>query len=151
MKRYKFAKIIVNHFPTRADLENPYIFGGIRAVVNVSENEDEEMVSSFYTKGIEYYHFPLKEEVADMGWENIIRAVSIILDKIRNEIPVMIHCTGGNNRSRLVAECVYYSIYGSDYPDDYKGEVNHLIYNVMNHHIPYSLDAVHKELKGLFS
>ena len=149
MKRYRFAKIIVSPFPTSGDVVNPYIFGGIRTVVNVAEKESDEMKKLYRSNGMEYHHFPLNEESRDMGWNNIKNAVNLILEKIKTDHPVLIHCMGGNNRSRLVAECVYYCIFDSDYPDDYKGEFNHLIYNIKHNHLPVTLDKAHDELKDL--
>ena len=37
-------------FPAKADVKHPYIFGGIRSVINVSEKEDKDIVSLYHTE-----------------------------------------------------------------------------------------------------
>lgn len=39
-------------------------------VVNVSQRYDEAIANKLMSRGAEYYHFPLDEEVNDIGWEN---------------------------------------------------------------------------------
>ena len=71
MKIYQFAKISARCFPTIADLNNPWIFPkDVAVVVNVSQRYDEAIANKLMSRGAEYYHFPLDEEVNDIGWEN---------------------------------------------------------------------------------
>ncbi len=146
MKKYKFAKIVARPFPSLADLSNPYIFGGIDTVINVSEREEKEHMQVYRLRGIAYHYFPLKEGGVDMGWENVKRAVEVILHNIDENNSIFIHCTGGNNRSRMVVECVYFALFGEHLNDEYRGSCNHLIYNVENKYLPLTLDAIEKEL-----
>jgi hypothetical protein len=84
MRFYKFAKIAARNFPTVADLNNPWIFSeDVAVVINVSQLQKPEIVEMIKAKGIEYFHLPLDEEVADIGWENIKQAVTILLQKER--------------------------------------------------------------------
>ena len=50
MRDYTFAKVKTRPFPTKADVKHPYIFGGIRSVINVSEKEDKDIVSLCHTE-----------------------------------------------------------------------------------------------------
>ena len=59
MKDYAFAKVKTRPFPTKADVRHPYIFGGIRSVINVSEKEDKEIVSLYQSLGICPFQFHL--------------------------------------------------------------------------------------------
>lgn len=59
MKDYSFAKVKTRPFPTKADVRHPYIFGGIRSVINVSEKEDKEIVSLYHSLGICPFQFHL--------------------------------------------------------------------------------------------
>ena len=145
-----FSKIKVRPYPTRSDLLNPYIFGGVRAVINVSEKEDKEICDFYQERGIDYHHYPLKENVNDMGWDNIIAAVKILINNLKEGIPTVVHCIGGNNRSRVVVECVYYVIWGKHLADEYKGYSNHLIYNVSMGFLPLDLNEVESQLKRLY-
>ncbi|WP_356911136.1 hypothetical protein [uncultured Muribaculum sp.] len=110
MKKYDFANIIVRPFPTKSDVSNPYIFGEIKSVINVSEKEDTYLIDYYKAHSITYHSFPLKECVPDIGWSNILKCVKIIIDNVRNDIPTIVHCVGGNNRSPLVVECAFYAL-----------------------------------------
>lgn len=52
MKKYDFANVIVRPFPTISDVSNPYIFGGIKSVINVSEKEDARILAYYKTHSI---------------------------------------------------------------------------------------------------
>ncbi|MCH5238029.1 MAG: dual specificity protein phosphatase family protein [Muribaculaceae bacterium] len=112
MKVYQFAPIKTRSFPTIQELNNPYIFKGTKCVINVSERENAELIKLYQDNSIAYHHFPLKENVEDMGWENILKAVKVLLDNIKNQIPTIVHCIGGNNRSPLVVEAAHYVLTG---------------------------------------
>ena len=107
MDKYKFAEISTRPFPSILDVENPWIFGKTGVVINVSEHEDQRVINIYKKKKINYYHFPLNEESENMGWENILKAVSVLLNCVQNQIPAIVHCIGGNNRSPLIVECLY--------------------------------------------
>lgn len=149
MKKYDFANVIVRPFPTISDVSNPYIFGGIKSVINVSEKEDARILAYYKTHSITYHHLPIKEYVSDMGWSNIMKCTKIIVDNIRNDIPTIVHCIGGNNRSPLVVECAFYALYGYHLIDEYKGAKNHLVYNVEQGYLPLTLQEIERKLKSL--
>ena len=67
MRKYDFANITVRPFPTVSDVSNPYIFGGIKSVINVSEKEDVRLLYYNKANSITYYHLPIKECVPNMG------------------------------------------------------------------------------------
>ena len=147
MRDYTFAKVKTRPFPTKADVRHPYIFGGIRSVINVSEKEDKEIISLYHTLAISYHHFPTKEECAEMNWANIKAAAKQLLYNIANDIPTIVHCIGGNNRSPMIVECAYYALHGSHFEDEYRSQFNHLIYN--SQFLGLSIDEIECELSQL--
>lgn len=149
MKKYDFADITVRPFPTISDVSNPYIFGGIKSVINVSEKEDVRLSDYYKAHSITYHHFPIKECVPDMGWSNILVCSKILIDNIRENCPTIVHCIGGNNRSPLVVECVFYALSGHHLVDEYKGATNHLIYNIEQGYLPLTLQEIESELNSL--
>lgn len=75
MNIYRFAKIATRSFPTLNELKNLWIFqDDVALVINVSRHYDINIAEAIIAKGITYMHFPLEEEVYDIGWENIKRA-----------------------------------------------------------------------------
>ena len=137
MKSYRFSNLTVRSYPTPADVANPWIYGGVQLVINVSERPySKEIADAFKAKGIEFHHFPLVEEGPDMGLENIRKAVSKLIEGDREGKKMIMHCVGGNNRSRTVAECFALAKIGTQYEDEYKGHVNHLAYNCAEGHLP---------------
>lgn len=130
MKRYDFAKITVAPYPNICDVNNKWIFTpDITVVVNVSQKIKDKIKDAILKKGIAYYHFPLKEEVVDIGWNNVIKAAIVIDEYLLAGGRVFIHCDGGSHRSRLVVEAYHYAKIRKHFVDEYKGYHNHLIYD----------------------
>ncbi len=137
MKAYTFTNLTVRPFPTMADLNNPWIFGGVQVIINVSGHDySDEIKQLLSAKGIELYWFPLVEEGPNMGIDNIIRAVHVLQECYQENRKVILHCTCGNNRSRTVAEVFHYVKTGGHFDDEYKGYANHLLYNIGEGHLP---------------
>ena len=130
MKKYSFANITVRPYPNLCDVNNKWIFTSeISVVVNVSKKYKSDIADAIKRKGIEYYHFPLDEEVPDIGWENILNAIKILLEYDRMGKHIIVHCDGGSHRSRLVVEAYFFAKFGKHLFDGYKGYYNHLIYD----------------------
>jgi len=138
MKSYSFSKLVVRSFPTVCDINNPYIFtSDVRVIVNVSEHPyTSEIASLLEARGIRTYFFPLVEEGPDMGLENLLSAVRVLTKEDGEGNKVILHCMGGNNRSRTVAEAFCFHKTGEHFEDEYKGYFNHLLYNSANGHLP---------------
>jgi hypothetical protein len=147
MRDYTFAKVKTRPFPTKVDVKHPYIFGGIRSVINVSEKEDKDIVSLYHTLGISYHHFPTKEDCAEMNWANIKAAAKQLLYNIAHDTPTIVHCIGGNNRSPMIVECAYFALHGVHLADEYRAQPNHLIYN--SRFLGLSIEDMERELKQL--
>ena len=147
MKNYSFALVKTRSFPTISDVKHPYIFGNIRSVINVSEKEDIDVKALYVQLGINYHFYPTKEECSDMNWDNIKAATKVLINNIKNEIPTVVHCIGGNNRSPMIVECAYYSLFGVHFTDVYKNHPNHIIYN--SQFIRKSMEEIEIELKSL--
>ncbi len=149
MKAYKFAKITVRPYPNICDVNNKWIFTPeVEAVLNVSQKYKAEIVDAIKQKGIEYYHFPLDEEVPDIGWENIKKAVKVLFECEEQGKHILVHCDGGNHRSRLVVEAFHFAKTGTHLADEYKGFDNHLIYDCRSGFLP-PLEEVEEELKQM--
>ena len=149
MHTYPFAKISARNFPTPADLRNPWIFPkDVAVVVCVSQYFDEALAEIMKSRGAEYHHLPLEEEVDDIGWENILKAVAIILQADKEDKRVIVHCDFGQHRSRLIVEAFHFAKFGTHFVDEYHGYDNRIIYNCSNHHLP-PLEVVEQELKQL--
>lgn len=149
MRTYKFAKISAQCFPTIADLNNPWIFqADVAVVVSVTPNYDKCVVEAIQAKGIGFYHFPLEEEVDDIGWENIKYAVELLLKCDKEDKRIIVHCDFGQHRSRLVIEAFHYAKFGKHFADEYKGYTNHLIYDCSTFHLP-PLEYVEHELSKM--
>lgn len=130
MKTYVFARIQARPFPTVAELRNPYIYGRVRYVLNVSDADyPEEIKAGMARLGIRSFYLPLVETGDDMGIGNILRAVQILELADTEGASAIVHCGFGNNRSRVVAECFHYRKLGFQLEDGYKGARNHLEYN----------------------
>ena len=146
MKKYDFANITVRPYPNLCDVNNKWIFTpDIKVVINVSQKYKTEIVEAIKQKGIEYFHFPLDEEVPDIGWENIIKAVETLMQYEVAKTHILVHCDGGNHRSRLVVEAFHYAKFGCHLLDEYKGYDNHLIYDCRSGFLP-PLEEVEEEL-----
>lgn len=149
MKAYKFANITVRPYPNMCDVNNKWIFTPeIGVVVNVSQKYKAEIVDAIKQKGIEYFHFPLDEEVPDIGWENIKKAVKTLMHYDNTDKHILVHCDGGNHRSRLVVEAFHYAKLGTHFIDEYKGYDNHLIYDCCSGYL-LPLEEVETELKNI--
>ena len=130
MKIYKFAKLQARHYPTYAELLNPYIYGRVDVVINVSESEWPPFFEEALILGLKRLaQLPLNETGTDMGLENILQSVRILEEADREGLSAIVHCDFGNNRSRVVAECFHYRKLGFQLEDPYKGAINHLVYN----------------------
>lgn len=131
------------------DLNNPWIFPkDVAVVVNVSQRLDEHIANKLVKRGAGYFHFPLDEEVDDIGWENIIKAVEVLLKYDAQDKRMVVHCDYGQHRSRLVVEAFHYAKFGKHFIVCYKGYDNHLIYNCCTQHLP-SLEKVEDVLSTL--
>lgn len=137
MKTYTFAKLSVRGFPTILELNHPYIYGDVQVIINVSGHDyPEDVLSVIKSKNIRWYHFPLEEEVPDMGLKNILAAVDVLMKADAAGEKVVLHCSFGNNRSRTVAEAFHFKKMGFQFEDEYKGYPNHLAYNCGEGHLP---------------
>lgn len=149
MKTYSFAKLQARWFPKMEEIQHPFIYGHVKYVVNVSEQSySPVMHEAFDEKGIKTFHFPLSETDSDMGLENIFRAVAILEKADKECAPAVVHCVGGDNRSRVVCECFHFKKTGYQLEDEYKGYTNHLIYNIAEKHLP-PIEIISEKLKLL--
>lgn len=137
MKNYSFAPIAAREYPTVRALDNPYIWGGVSLSVNVSEKPySAELVKAMKEKGIEWIHCPVSEEPGQKWLESLLTAVAKMLVAYEDGKKIVVHCDFGNNRSRSFVEALYFAIRCDHLKDEYKGEVNHLVYNCKEGHLP---------------
>ena len=139
MVSYPFANITVRPFVGINDVRNPYIFKDGTHVINVSQDWREEVRDYVEQHSGTYDWIPLNEE-PNMGVENLLKAVTLLAKFDMLDSHTIVHCVGGNNRSRTVVEAYYFAKYGTHYEDEYKGFPNHLIYNCKSGYLPPLLE-----------
>ena len=59
----------------------------------------------------------------------ILQAVAKLAEYDKDGTPIIVHCMGGNNRSRTVVEAYHFAKTGTHLEDMYRGYMNHLLYN----------------------
>ena len=149
MKTYEFANIQARPYPNIMELRNPYIYGRVGVVINVSERDyPEEYRQSLLQQGKQLWHIPLSETGDDMGLDNIMQCVRILEQADEHNIPVIVHCYGGHNRSRVVVECYHYRKFGFQLYDEYLGAFNHLIYNCNKGLLPH-IEIIEEMIRSL--
>lgn len=150
MKIYKFANIAARPYPNICDISNPWIFRpDTIVIINVSQTQKPEITDIIKRKGIDYHFFPLKEETTDIGWENVKKAVKVLLHYETTGRHMLVHCDCGNHRSRLVIEAFHYAKMGVHFLDEYKGYDNHLVYDCSSGFLPplKEIEAVLRNMK----
>lgn len=116
-KDWFIKNVHVRSFIKPSDVQNKWIMDGIKCVVNVSSDYDEDVSSELRKRGIAYYWFPMSEHNDDMGLHSIYGALKVLQPFVDRKEPVIIHCYGGNNRSKVIYESLYYLNFG-EWPSD---------------------------------
>lgn len=147
MQSYKFANIVVFPFIGIITVKNPYIFQDGTHVINVSLDWREEVRDYVEQHGGTYDWIPLHEE-PHMEVDNLLKAVELLAKFDKPDHRTIVHCVGGNNRSRTVVEAYHFAKLGTHYEDEYKGFPNHLIYNCASGYLPplQEMEDILKEL-----
>lgn len=148
MKIYSFAPLAARPYPTINDINNKYIYGGIDLVINVSEKYSIDIHQQFTAKDIDYIWLPMNETSKDMGLTSILTACIFIYQAHLENKKVVVHCYGGNNRSRVVCEAYHFLLNLKQLDDEYKECINHLVYNCETEHLP-TLVTMEKILKRM--
>lgn len=137
MKAYGFAPIAAREYPSIKVLDHPYIWGGVQFCINVSEKSySTELVDAMRGHGIEWMFLPVSEELGADWISALETALPIMYEMYKAGKKQVVHCDFGNNRSRTFVEVFYYLLKGEQFQDEYKGEINHLIYNCKRGHLP---------------
>ena len=150
MKIYAFAPISACEYPTIRLLDHPYIWGGVQYSLNVSEKPySPELKAAMASHGIEWGFCSVSEEEGAEWWGSLWCGM-IMLDKAyKAGKKIVVHCDGGNNRSRSFVEAFHYMITGEQLKDEYKGEYNHLEYNCKVGHLP-SIYETERKIRDLW-
>ena len=76
---------------------------GVQTIVDLTETG--EYISNPFTTStrISHIHYPIRDKFIPTDWSTFTQLVLYIVNEIRNERPVMIHCRAGHGRSVLVA------------------------------------------------
>jgi len=104
---------------TSLDISNPWIWKSCKHVVNVSlKDQPDEIKELIQSKGATYDWIPITEN-EDFDNSQYLSAVAKVLGYCQSSPndEIIVHCTGGNNRSRLVCEAVIYALTGT-WPQD---------------------------------
>ena len=143
MKSYTFAPISAREYPTVKILDHPYIWGGVRFCVNLSEKPyTPELEAAMADHGIAWIHCPVSEEPGADWWESFTKALPLMHKAYMEGKKQIVHCDLGNNRSRSLVEAFHYLLKHSHLEDEYKGEFNHLAYNCKIGHLPPLEDGI---------
>ena len=149
MKSYSFAKVSARGILTEADYNNKYIFTeDLKNIVNLSETQRIERTRFIRERAIPVHNLPLSECGGDMGFRNLLMAVRSLLICDLFGRRSIVCCDFGVNRSRTVIEAFHYAKLGFHFEDEYKGYLNHLIYNCETGYLP-PLEEVEYELRFL--
>lgn len=83
-----------------------------------------------------------------MEVDNLLKAVALLAKFDMPDSHTIVHCVGGNNRSRTVVEAYHFAKLGTHYEDEYKGFPNYLIYNCASGYLPplQEMEDILKEL-----
>lgn len=130
MRSYSFAPIAAREYPSVKILDHPFIWAGVSFCINVSEEPySAELVEAMKEHGIEWIHLPVSEDLGS-DWTNALETVlPKMIEAYKAGKKQVVHCDFGNNRSRTFIEAFYFLLKGEQFQDEYKGEVNHLVYN----------------------
>ena len=131
---YTFANITARPFMTVNDVNNKWIFGDTKHVINVSMHNDPSAADLIQSKGATYDWFPTDERPMDL--DIVLQAVAKLAEYDRGGAHIIVHCMHGNNRSRTVVEAYHFAKLGTHYEDDYHGSTNHLIWNCEQGYLP---------------
>ena len=134
MKTYSFAHITIRPFLKLSDVNNPNIFGETKHVINMCDYRDPEVIDLIHSKGGTFDWFPTDEQPMDVN--AILQAVAKLEVYDKDGTPIILHCMGGNNRSRTVVEAYHFAKFGTHLEDVYKGYLNHLHYNCESGFLP---------------
>jgi hypothetical protein len=145
MKSYSFAKVSARGYLTEADYNNKYILTeDLRLIINVSGRDFEKPQEFFHDRNIKAWFMPLTEKDGDMGYTKLLEAVKLLLENDQIGGRSIVCCAFGVNRSRTVIEAFHYAKMGFHFEDDYKGFLNHLIYNCEAGHLRPLSDVEHE-------
>ncbi len=137
MRSYSFAPIAAREYPSVRILDHPYIWGGVQFCINVSEEPyPPELVEAMKEHNIEWIHLPVSEDLGSDWTKALETALPKMYEAYKAGKRQVVHCDFGNNRSRTFIEAFYFLLKGEQFQDEYKGEVNHLIYNCKRGHLP---------------
>ena len=146
MQTYSFAKITVRPFLKLSDVNNLYIFGETKHVISMYAHREPEVIDLIHSKGSTFDWFPTEEQPMDVN--AILQAVAKLFEYDRDGSPIIIHCLGGNNRSRTVVEAYHFAKTGTHLEDECKGYPNHLLFNCGEGFLP-PLKEMEKLLSNL--
>lgn len=155
----KTLNITVRPFLTLADAKNKWIIRDASTVINVSAKFDFDVAKYLTSVSVNYYWFPMTEQSGYMGLHSIFAALSILRDVVARKETAIIHCFGGNNRSQLVYECLFYMTNHKWIEHEYQGYQSVIDYNCANKFLPCKESMEHflngikagKELEDLMN
>ena len=72
--------------------------------------EPERNIHSYVTK-LNVLHFPIKDNNIPVDWETFSMFICLIVEYIKQDKKIFIHCKGGHGRSCVVVACILYLLH----------------------------------------
>lgn len=107
-----------------------------------------ELVEAMSYHGIEWIYLPISEDLGANWTSALETALPKMYEVYKSGKRQVVHCDFGNNRSRTFVEAFYYLLTREQFQDEYKGEVNHLVYNCKRGHLP-PIEEIVSKLKSI--
>lgn len=109
----------------------------MRFCVNVSEKPyPVDLAKALSDHGIEWIHCPVSEDPGAQWLDALMAALPKMQAAYKMGLKQIVHSDFGNNRSRTFVEALYYCLHNEHLRDEYKGEINHIVYNCVIQHLP---------------
>lgn len=136
MKVYTFAPIAVREYPVIGPHDRPYLWGGVKLCINLSEKPyPPPFQKALSDQGIQWVHCPITDDPDSEWLDALSRALPKMYSAFRLGWNQVIHTDGGT-KSQTFVEALYYAVKKTEYDEPYNGVANHLAFNCREGHLP---------------
>lgn len=122
-------KLQVKRFPLPGEISKMLPGGHI---INVSDEYIHYNANAALAQGIYHHWFPLNECTGHMGLNSLFAAMCVLHEAESKDLPVVLHCHAGANRSPTVAAAYYYLRTGHHLEQCYKPGTRLIVLKELN-------------------